>query len=85
MIIAIHNHKGGIGKTTITAHLAFRLDQLGIKCLVITLDRQGDVIRYFTPMVTRSSTRTSRCGYGTSPRSTLRGRCRRRTPCEASR
>lgn len=48
MIIAVHNHKGGIGKTTITAHLAFRLDQLGIKCLVITLDRQGDVVRYFS-------------------------------------
>lgn len=48
MIIAVHNHKGGIGKTTITGHLAFRADQLGIKTLVTTLDYQGDVLRWFS-------------------------------------
>lgn len=46
-IIAVHNHKGGIGKTTICGHLAWRASELGIKCLVITLDRQGDVLRWF--------------------------------------
>lgn len=47
-IIAVHNHKGGIGKTTICAHVAWRASDLGIKCLVITLDRQGDVLRYIS-------------------------------------
>lgn len=47
MIIVVHNHKGGIGKTTLTAHMAFRANVLGIKCLVVTLDRQGDLLRWF--------------------------------------
>jgi len=47
VIIAIHNHKGGIGKTTLAAHLAYRCNVLGARCLVITLDRQGDLLRWF--------------------------------------
>lgn len=49
MIIAVHNHKGGIGKTTISAHLAWRANDLGIRCLALTLDRQGDLLRWFVP------------------------------------
>lgn len=48
MLIAIHNHKGGTGKSTIAAHLAFRAEQLGIKTLAATIDRQGDLLRWFT-------------------------------------
>jgi len=47
MIIAIHNHKGGIGKTTICAHAALRASDLGIRTLAVTLDRQGDLLRWF--------------------------------------
>lgn len=48
MIIAVHNLKGGIGKTTISGHLAFRADELGVKTLVTTLDYQGDLLRWFS-------------------------------------
>lgn len=48
MIIGVHNHKGGIGKTTITAHVGLRADQRGIPSLLVTLDRQGDLMRWFS-------------------------------------
>lgn len=48
MIVAIHNHKGGIGKTTLTAHLGHRCNVLGARCLAVTLDRQGDLPRWFS-------------------------------------
>jgi len=47
-IIAVHNHKGGIGKTTICGHLAWRASDLGLRSLLITLDRQGDALRWIS-------------------------------------
>lgn len=48
MIISVHNHKGGLGKTTISAHLAFRANEYRISTLAVTLDRQGDYLRWFS-------------------------------------
>lgn len=48
MIISVHNHKGGLGKTTTSAHLAFRANEHGISTLAVTLDRQGDLLRWFS-------------------------------------
>lgn len=48
MLIAVHNHKGGVGKTTLVAHLAYQAELAGVKTLAATIDRQGDLLRWFT-------------------------------------
>ena len=41
--IACYNNKGGVGKTTLSIHLAGGLAYRGYKCLVIDLDSQNNV------------------------------------------
>lgn len=45
--IAIHTTKGGVGKTTITLNLAFRLWTFGVRLLVIDLDQQANLTKGF--------------------------------------
>jgi chromosome partitioning protein len=40
-IIAVTNQKGGVGKTTVSAHLAFALKALGKTVCMVDLDSQG--------------------------------------------
>jgi cellulose biosynthesis protein BcsQ len=44
--IAVYNNKGGIGKTTISVHLALFAAMRRIKTLAAGLDRQGDLCRW---------------------------------------
>jgi hypothetical protein len=44
MIICFYNHKGGIGKTTLSAHTLFRGDYHGIDCLGVAVDEQADLL-----------------------------------------
>lgn len=45
--ITIYSHKGGVGKTTLTVHLAYALAALGQKVLLIDADPQCSMSSYF--------------------------------------
>jgi chromosome partitioning protein len=46
-IITIANQKGGVAKTTTTRHLAYFLEELAVKTLVIDNDHQANLTQYF--------------------------------------
>jgi chromosome partitioning protein len=43
MIVTVANHKGGVGKTSLAAHLAFRAAERGNKVLAVDFDAQGNL------------------------------------------
>lgn len=47
-IITIGNRKGGVGKTTTTASLAFMLSAIGKKTLAVDMDSQGQLVQILT-------------------------------------
>jgi cellulose biosynthesis protein BcsQ len=44
--ISLFNHKGGVGKTTLTANLAFAFAERGVKVLLVDADPQGNLTSY---------------------------------------
>lgn len=47
IIICFMNLKGGVGKTTLSTHIACALGKLGIRVLFIDNDKQGNASRFF--------------------------------------
>ena len=45
-VVAVYNNKGGIGKTTFSAHIAIYAAGFRIRTLAVGLDRQGDLVRW---------------------------------------
>ena len=44
--ITIYNHKGGVGKTTLTVNIAFALSELGKSVLLVDSDPQCNLTSY---------------------------------------
>ena len=44
--IAIYNHKGGVGKTTLTVNIAYAMSELGKKVLLVDSDPQCNLTSY---------------------------------------
>jgi chromosome partitioning protein len=42
MYLSLPNQKGGVGKTTLSLHLAWRCQELGLRVLAVDLDPQGN-------------------------------------------
>src|SRR5947209_2862347 len=51
-IISVLNLKGGVGKTTLTAYLAWALARRGYRVLLVDLDLQGSLTGFFVPNAT---------------------------------
>jgi MinD-like ATPase involved in chromosome partitioning or flagellar assembly len=45
--VLVTNHKGGVGKTFVTVHLAKLLAEMGNRVLVVDCDGQADAFRFF--------------------------------------
>ena len=45
--IALFNNKGGVGKTTLTSHLAHMVARLGWRVLAVDLDPQSNLTSAF--------------------------------------
>lgn len=51
-IVTVFNNKGGVGKTTLTYHLAHALGELGKKVLLVDLDPQCNLTIFSVAMDT---------------------------------
>lgn len=47
-ILAVANQKGGVGKSTLTVHLAYAAMEAGLRVLLVDMDKQGSTSLTFT-------------------------------------
>ena len=48
-ILAVANQKGGVGKSTLTVHLAYAAKEAGLRVLLLDMDKQGSLSMSFPP------------------------------------
>lgn len=46
--LAVANQKGGVGKSTLTVHLAYAAMEVGLRVLLVDMDKQGSISLTFT-------------------------------------
>ncbi|MFZ5479301.1 MAG: ParA family protein [Myxococcota bacterium] len=46
--LAVYNNKGGVGKTTLAAHVVYAADALGVRTIAVAMDRQGDLPKWLS-------------------------------------
>jgi hypothetical protein len=46
--IAVYNNKGGVGKTTLAAHIIYRAEARGLRTIAVAMDRQGDLPKWLS-------------------------------------
>lgn len=46
--VAVFNNKGGVGKTTLAAHIVYRAEARGVRTLALAMDRQGDLPKWLS-------------------------------------
>jgi chromosome partitioning protein len=66
-IIAIINNKGGVGKTTTVAHIAYALQQRGKSVLAIDMDSQANLLMHFFPKKTVREERETQTAIAPKP------------------
>lgn len=66
-IIAIVNNKGGVGKTTTVAHVAYALQQRGKSVLAVDMDSQANLLMHFFPKKTVREERESQTADAPTP------------------
>ncbi|MFA6922516.1 MAG: ParA family protein [Gallionella sp.] len=66
-IISVFNNKGGVGKTTLTFHLAHALAEMGHKVLLVDLDPQCNLTIYCMPVETIQKTWDAEVSYIDEP------------------
>jgi len=50
-VLAVANQKGGVGKSTLTVHLAYAALEAGLRVLLVDMDKQGSLSLSFPPNV----------------------------------
>lgn len=48
--LAVANQKGGVGKSTLTVHLAYAAAEAGLRVLLVDMDKQGSLSLSFPPL-----------------------------------
>jgi len=48
-ILSVANQKGGVGKSTLSAHLAYAAHEAGLRVLLVDMDKQGSLSLTFPP------------------------------------
>jgi len=48
-VLAVANQKGGVGKSTLTVHLAYTALEAGLRVLLVDMDKQGSLSLSFPP------------------------------------
>ncbi|WP_424196734.1 ParA family protein (plasmid) [Ampullimonas aquatilis] len=48
-VLAVANQKGGVGKSTLTVHLAYAAMEAGLRVLLVDMDKQGSLSLTFFP------------------------------------
>jgi len=65
--LAVANQKGGVGKSTLTVHLAYAAMEAGLRVLLVDMDKQGSLSLSFPPSAVSSTALLASSLYDAEP------------------